>query len=70
MKGKHLENLEVDGGIMLKYIWKIIVYGRRPLCSSGQCACHWTQGSRIQTRLRGDGFLRAIKIRSTLSEEK
>jgi hypothetical protein len=41
---------------------------RRPSCplwSSGYRSCHWTHGSRVQTRPRTMGFLRAIKICST-----
>jgi hypothetical protein len=37
----------------------------RPRWSSGYRACYWTQGTRVQTRPRSDGFLRTIGIRST-----
>jgi hypothetical protein len=46
--------------------YKWYSYPMSPRWCSGQCACHWTQRSRVRTRPRR-WILRAIKIHSTPS---
>jgi hypothetical protein len=39
----------------------------RPRWFNAQRACHWTQGSRVQTRLKRQRIFREMIIRSTCS---